>query len=344
VTADAPIGGRDPATPGAPCVPIAVVLATRNRASGALRAARSILVCDHPSFTLCIVDQSDDAATRSALAELAADPRVEVIATAPRGLSAARNLGVARSRAPLIAFTDDDCTAEPGWLAALAAAFARDPDVGLVFGQVVAAPYDRGSGFITAYGVARPQTVRSLGRKSRVEGIGACMAVRRTAWDALGGFDESLGVGTALCAGEDTDFAVRVLIAGGSVHETPAARVVHHGFRSWDEGRATIAGYMIGLGAVHVKMLRLARLRAAQPMSALAWRWLTRGPVVDLNHRPPRLRRLSAFLRGAWRGWRLPLDRRSGHFRAPSARAEEAQPIDRNPRAPGSGPASGPSR
>ena len=318
-----------PAGAGASRVPITVVLATRNRPGGAARAAQSILASDYPSYAVIIVDQSDDASTRAALRGVSDDPRITVIETPPQGLAAARNLGVAQCRTPLVAFTDDDCVAAPGWLAGFADAFAADPAVGIVFGSVVATAYDRGAGFIPAYLVVRARTARSLAGKPTVEGIGACMAVRRTTWETLGGFDESLGAGSALCAGEDTDFAVRTLIAGGSVHETPAASVTHLGFRRWDEGPATIAGYMIGLGAVHAKMLRLAGLGALGPLTALAWRWLARGPVVDLNHRPPRVARLAAFLRGAWSGWRKPLDRHRGHFRRAPAVAVPATP---NPR------------
>ncbi len=187
--------------------------------------------------------------------------------------------------------------------------------MGVVFGSVEAAPYDRRAGFTPAYRVERSHTVRSLSGKAGVEGIGACMAIRRSAWERLGGFDEMFGSGGPLCAAEDNDFAIRALIAGIAVQETPAAVVVHSGFRRWEEGPATIRGYMVGLGAVHAKMLRLAGPRAARPLAALAWRWLARGPVVDLNHLPPRFLRLRAFLRGAWRGMRLPLDASRGHFR-----------------------------
>jgi hypothetical protein len=156
--------------------------------------------------------------------------------------------------------------------------------------------------------------VRGLARQASVCGIGASLAIRRSTFEKLHGFDEQLGAGTALAAGEDTDMAIRALISGDAVHETPAAVVTHHGFRPWNEGHVVIQGYMRGLGAVHVKMLRLGRARAARPLLALAWRWLARGPVVDLNHRPPRLSRLRAYLAGSWHAWGLPVDRATGWY------------------------------
>lgn len=291
----------------APATPIAVVIATAGRPDGAARAAESVLKTDYPGLAVCVVDQTQDNATDSALSRLAGDPRLRVVRAAPRGLGAARNLGVTRSDAPIIAFTDDDCEVAPGWLEAIAAAFQADPHLGLVFGSVLPADYDRNAGFIPAYRVRRPLSVRGVSRKARIEGIGACMAVRRSTWSTLGGFDEAMGAGAPLLAGEDADFAMRVLVAGQRVHETPDAVVTHYGFRSFVEGSRLIEGYMVGLGAVNAKMMRLGGLPALLPILTLGGRWLTGAPVVDLNQVPPRLLRLRAFWRGVRLGFRTPL-------------------------------------
>ena len=236
--------------------------------------------------------------------------------TAPsRGVGAARNCGVAATDAKLIAFVDDDCRAEPGWLEAIAAAFACDPRVGVVFGTVRAADYDRKEGFIPAYEVTHARIVRSLFMQSTIGGIGACMAIRRATFDAIHGFDERFGTGAPLCAAEDNDAAMRALLAGHWVSETPDAIVTHVGFRAWREGSRVIEGYMFGLGAMHAKMLRLGGVTAAGPIVSLAWRWLARHPVVDLNHRPPRVMRLRAFLRGVRAVWRMPIDPATGWFK-----------------------------
>jgi hypothetical protein len=230
------------------------------------------------------------------------------------GIAVARNLGVAASTAPFIAFTDDDCEVDADWLNAVAAPFLQEARIGVVLGSVIAAPYDRAAGFTPAYQVPRPFVARSIVSKARIEGIGACMAVSRSAWEALHGFDEQLGTGGLLRAGEETDLVMRALVRGVWVSETPEARVTHSGFRTWDEGRPLIEGYMQGLGAANAKMLRLGGARALVPLSALAWRWLIGGPAIDLNHRPPHLVRLRSFLRGVIEGLRLSIDPRTGHF------------------------------
>jgi GT2 family glycosyltransferase len=285
----------------------AVILATRNRPEQVGRAVTAILASSVP-LHLIVIDQSDDGLTCAALARFADDRRLTFVKSAQIGLSRARNAGWQRTDAELLAFTDDDCEACPGWLEALATAFRQDQRIGVVFGAVRAPDYDRSSGFVMAYVPERFHVVRHLGEKASVEGVGACMAVRRSTLTAIGGFDEELGVGARLCSAEDTDIAVRALLAGFYVCETPDAAVWHHGFRDWSVGQSAIHGYMVGLGAANAKMLRLGKGRAIRPMAALAWRWLAKEPVVDLNHCPPRMRRLRSFLFGFRAGVSTALD------------------------------------
>ena len=281
-----------------------VVVCTRNRPEGVLSTVRSVM-SDAPNVEVVVVDQSDSQDTRWLLEHEV--PSVRIVASEPRGLAAARNMGVAHATGEIIAFTDDDCEVRRGWLDAMRNAFAREERIGLVFGKVLASDYDRGAGFVPSYDVPAFIIADRLAQKTKIEGMGACMAVRRDAWRELGGFDEALGSGASFRAGEDTDFAVRSLVSGFCVAETPDAMVVHNGFRTWAQGRDLIAGYMYGLGAVNAKMLRLGGWRAVRPLSILAWRWLAGAPVVDLNQKPPRFARLVAFLRGAFEGLRVPV-------------------------------------
>ncbi len=303
---------------------IAAVVATKNRPADAARAVGSILRDGGPCTELCVVDQSDSDATVVALGGFQGDPRLTILRCGGIGLGAARNLGVAQCRTELIAFTDDDCEALSGWLVGFTSAFSSEPRVAAVFGNVIAAPYDRSTGFIPAYAVQREYVGRTIADKPRLEGIGACMAVRRDAWEALGGFDEEMGAGARFRAAEDSDFIVRALLAGMPVCETPGASVRHHGFRSWSDGLPLIEGYMYGLGAVNMKMQRLGRWSAVGPLTVLGWRWLFGQPVVDLNHRPPRLLRLLAFLRGAHDALRTPLDQTTGRFTSVPPTADSA--------------------
>ena len=295
---------------------LAVVICTRHRPPSVADTVRSALASRPAASRVIVVDQAD-ADTADPLAEFDGRPGFVRIRHASVGLSRGRNIGTAAAAAAgatIVAYTDDDCVAEPSWLSGFEAAFASANDIAAVFGTVHAAPYDRTTGIIPAYEVREATVLRGLANKPRAEGIGACMAVRVEAWRQLEGFDDWLGAGTSLASGEDTDLIVRLLHAGFAVAETPDAEVIHYGFRDWQSTRSLVAGYMRGIGAVNAKMIRLAGLGGLAPLATLGRRWLAGRPVVDLNHLPPRWFRLRRFLEGATTGWKLPIDRRSGRF------------------------------
>ena len=295
---------------------VAVVICTRHRPPSVADTVRSAVESRPAASRVIVVDQAA-ADTADPLAEFDGLPGVVRIRHAAIGLSRGRNVGTAAAAAAgatIVAYTDDDCVAEPAWLSGFDAAFAGADDVAAVFGTVHAAPYDRTAGIIPAYEARQSVVLRGLVNKPRAEGIGACMAVRVDAWRQLDGFDDWLGAGTSLASGEDTDLIVRLLHRGFAVAETSAAEVIHYGFRDWPSCRALVAGYMRGIGAVNAKMIRLAGVGGLAPLATLGGRWLAGRPVVELNHLPPRWFRLRRFLEGATTGWTRPIDRRSGRF------------------------------
>ena len=295
---------------------LAVVICTRHRPPSVADTVRSALASRPAASRVIVVDQAD-ADTADPLSEFDGLARFVRIRHDAVGLSRGRNVGTAAAAAAgatIVAYTDDDCVAQPSWLSGFDAAFASAADIAAVFGAVHAAPYDRTTGIIPAYEVRTAAILRGLKDKPLAEGIGACMAVRVAAWRQLEGFDDWLGPGAQLEAADDTDFVMRLLHAGFAVAETLDAEVVHFGFRDWQSTRSLVAGYMRGIGAVNAKMIRLAGIGGLAPLATLGRRWLTGRPVVDLNHLPPRWFRLRRFLEGATTGWRLPIDRRSGRF------------------------------
>lgn len=296
---------------------MSVVISTRNRCDSVVKAIQTILLNDYPYFELIVIDQSEDDLTERSLHPFLNNLHFRYIRTSTKGLSTGRNIGISGAKSELIALTDDDCEVPSDWLNELVAAFSVDRQVGIVFGNVIPSPYDNKAGFVPTYASKEEFLAKGIKEKYRVEGISACMGLKRSLWQRLNGFDEMLGAGSFFKASEDFDFTIRALLADYFVYETPKVRVIHHGFRTYEEGQSLIQGYLYGIGAMFVKHFKCGHWTVIQVLLHLAWRWAFGHPVVDLGHRPSRWLRLKAFLRGFLAGLVNPVDKRTGHFVRP---------------------------
>jgi glycosyltransferase involved in cell wall biosynthesis len=138
------------------------------------------------------------------------------------GPARARNVGWQAASAPLVAFTDDDCVPEPGWLAALVEGLA---EADVVQGRTLPIP-EREAG--------RGPFARTLWVEEERGFYETCnIAYRRSLLERLGGFDESFGTTTGGPVwGEDTDLAWRAKELGARTTFCADALVRHEVFRS----------------------------------------------------------------------------------------------------------------
>lgn len=206
---------------------LAVVVPTLGRPDAVRAVLLDVLGQLGPADEVLVVDQSD-AEARAALQGWAAarDPRVRVLGRDVPGLPAARNAGIAATRAPIVLFLDDDVRLHPRCLDAHRAAYA-DPVTGGVVGRIAEArlrPNARRTTNRVGPG-GRIRTNLAGAEPSEVETLkGANMSFLRVALEEAGPFDEGYR-GTALL--EDADLSTRVRARGWRLRFEPAAAVDH---------------------------------------------------------------------------------------------------------------------
>ena len=302
---------------------LAVVVATRHRGAQIVPLLESVLASDGDDFEMVVVDQSLDDDTETAVIPFTADERIRYERSHTVGTSRARNLGFALTSAPIVLITDDDCIVPSNWFSGLAQPFEDDPRVGVVFCTVRAVPVDR-PGHTPAIEMPENQLVTSAPEAWRTGrsglNLGAGMAIRRSTFDEVCGFDELLGPGTQFGACEDNDLSWRGLLAGWWTYRCADVVVVHDGFRDLDEFRELVVRDFLGMGGAIAKYLRTGQLAIGGLALAWIWRLGVIGPGRSLMHgrKPSGLRRPLMLIRGIFGGLRTPMDRSSRMYAANS--------------------------
>lgn len=175
------------------------------------------------------------------------------------GLDCARNAGLRAARASIVAYTDDDAVPNPEWAEALRSALA-DQEVAGVAGAML--PFEVET---EAQRLFERYLEGGAGRRDRAQrrvfarpfppaaaghvGVGANMAFRRSALEAVGGFDEAFDCGTLTRSGGDTEIFARLLSAGYRLVYEPGAVVRHRHRRELRGLREQLFGYGVGVYA-----------------------------------------------------------------------------------------------
>lgn len=298
--------------------PVTVVVCTRDRPDQLEPAVRAVLANTYSEFELVVVDQSEAEQSAQLLQALANDDRrLRIVRDrGGRGASRARNLGAREARTDILVFTDDDCVPSPDWVATMFRVMAEDPIAGIAYGTVIPAECDPAEGFIVGYAPPRRQRLTRPVDKLRDAGIGANMALRRSALFAIGGFDEMLGPGSYFPSCEEGDLAYRMLRGGYALLHVPEARVTHYGLRDWQSGRSLARRTYLSVAAAYMKH---ARSRDPVGVCLVAQQiWLACSAVMGAvvrRRRPLGVGRLGALLVGIWRSFELEIDPERGLYR-----------------------------
>ena len=225
---------------------VSVVVVTWNGRALLERFLPSVLATEYPDVEVVVADNASTDGTAEWLAET--HPRVVVVRHPENWLFArGNNAAVPHATGDVLCFLNNDVEVPAGWLGPLVAALG-DPGVVAVQPKLLQHG-DRGrfeyagasGGFLDAFGYpfTRGRLFDTLeadrGQYDDARDVfwatGAALVVRRSAFEAAGGFDESFGMHM-----EEIDLCWRLQRAGWRVRVEPASEAYHLGGASLPAG------------------------------------------------------------------------------------------------------------
>jgi glycosyltransferase involved in cell wall biosynthesis len=293
--------------------PLSIVIPTRNRPDMLDACLSTVVASLREDDELIVVDS---ASTLAVVHDVAVTHGARYIRSDIKGASLARNIGWKQSRHDVIAFIDDDVRVSKDWVTSMSRAFAENPEVSFVTGQVLL-PKEQQLTLrpVATVDFADARVFRGSERES--PGHSANLAVRRFALACTGGFDEQLGAGGPFKAAEDNDLFDRLFAMGFTALYDPQVLAWHDQWRNWRDLIKLDLSYGFGDGARVSKLLRSDRVRGLKRARALFWDWGLADLGRYIGRRVPFLALLAAmrFIGGAIgfiRAIGVPV--RDGHF------------------------------
>ncbi|MGH2893759.1 MAG: glycosyltransferase [Solirubrobacteraceae bacterium] len=275
---------------------VSVIVTTRGNPPTLERCLRSVLHSDYADFEVIVVDHgppSPDTA-RMLVTRFPGELRLRYLEAPWSSASMARNTGLARAEAVIVAFIDDDAVVDAQWIRKSVEALLSEDDAVCVTGRS-ASPQIRDA-MRFAPELTGEVPVRQTYRRSDANnghlllahtagglGSGAGIVMLTDVGRELGGFDPALGPATPACGGEHLDLLARMLRSGYTISYEPTAIIWREHPAHAEARRRQIYRYGIGLGAIISKRLIAGPERLA---------WLRTMPAAVRYSRQPAPRQL----------------------------------------------------
>ncbi len=209
---------------------VSIVVPVHNCAALTRRCLDAVLIGLAPDWETIVVDDASTDSTPDILAEYG-DAIHTVSMDHNGGYASACNEGAHLAGGELVVFLNNDTEPQPGWLQALVRYADEHPAAAIVGAKLL---YPTGTvqhagvvigqdGYPHNLYAGLPADHAAVNRSRRLQAVtGACMLVRRQAFEDAGGFDA--GFVNSL---EDVDLCLRIGEGGGEVHCCHEAVVTH---------------------------------------------------------------------------------------------------------------------
>jgi len=218
---------------------VSIIIPVYGHLADTMRCLYSVMACsgDAVSYEVIVADDNPAARIAPLLAERCTG--LQLIEN-PENLGFLRSCNAAarQARGRYVLFLNNDTTVQPDWLAPLVRLADADPRVGLVGAKLLnpdgtlqeAGGAILSNGWGQPYGAGDDPALPQYNHVREVDVVvGACMLVRRAAWDGVGGFDDRY----APAFYEEFDLAFALREAGYRTMYQPASRVTHWGSNSY---------------------------------------------------------------------------------------------------------------
>ncbi|MGF1457360.1 MAG: glycosyltransferase family 2 protein [Alphaproteobacteria bacterium] len=263
---------------------ISIIIPTYNRPERLRQCLQALCAQRHSSFEVIVVDDGSPEPAEAVVAAFHERLSIRCVRQTNAGPAAARNRGAAEAAGHILAFTDDDCMPDPGWLDAFDGALRTEPDA-LVGGSIVNDLADNICSEVSQDLITFLYDYDGAGDSGLDFFTSNNIACTKEAFHKQGGFDDSF----PLPAAEDRDFGMRWSERGCPLTFVPAAKVKHAHSLTLKQFWTQHQNY--GRGALHLRRrirdrrrpaLRFAGLRFYWSMMAYPYRTRLKRPVARM--------------------------------------------------------------
>lgn len=197
---------------------VSVVVPLHNGGDKFRMCLLSLAACEPPPKEIIVVADGDsDGSWR-----LAERFSLQVLKMPERGGPArARNVGARTAVGDILFFVDADVTVSPDAISRIMVAFRDDPELATAFGSYDEEPFE--TNFLSQYKNLFHHYVHQTAREEASTFWGACGAIRREVFSAMGGFDESYRQPSI----EDIELGYRLKKAGHRIRLLKELQVKH---------------------------------------------------------------------------------------------------------------------